>query len=180
MEEFRDLKGFDNYQISNLGRIYSKKRKVCLKIRRLGNSGYYQVRLFKDGRYIYKNLHRLIAETFIPNPNNYKTVNHINGNKLDNRISNLEWMDESDQQYHALMTGLKRHTKHTLTKGEIWKCYELYFVDKFTVKELAEYFNTRTQQISKLISGQRHKKLFRQYQSQIQDAKVLNGVEHRK
>lgn len=167
MEEFRDLKDFDNYQISNLGRIYSKKRKCCIRVKRIGNSGYYQVRLYKDGRYVYKNLHRLIAETFIPNPNNYRTVNHINGNKLDNRVSNLEWMDECDQQYHALMTGLKRHTMPILTKEQIWQCYDFYFKDKLTVKEIAEYFGVRTQQISKLINGQRHKDLFRQYQSQI-------------
>ena len=94
MEEFRVLKDFDNYKISNLGRIYSIKRRACLKVKKLGNSGYYQVRLFKDGSYIYKNLHRLIAETFISNPNNYRTVNHINGNKLDNRVDNLEWASD--------------------------------------------------------------------------------------
>lgn len=180
MEEFRDLKGFDNYQISNLGRIYSKKRRVCLKIKRLGNNGYYQVRLCKEGKYIYKNLHRLIAETFIPNPNNLRTVNHINGNKLDNRISNLEWASDCNNQHHAYLIGLKEHTKHILTEKEILECYKLYFEDKLTIKEIAEYFNTRTQQISKLINGQRHKNLFRQYQSQTKNLKVFDGVEHRK
>lgn len=166
MEEFRDIKGFESYQVSNLGRIYSKKRRACLKVKRLAGRGYYQVRLSKNGKYYYKNLHRLIAETFIPNPNNYRTVNHINGNKLDNRISNLEWVDDCRQQHEACLLGLKPTTKHILTEGEIIKVYEMY--SKGTpVKEIAEVYNTRIQQICKLVKGQRHQRLFRQYRDKF-------------
>lgn len=166
MEEFRDIKGFENYQVSNLGRIYSKKRKACLKVKRLAGRGYYQVRLSKDGKYYYKNLHRLIAETFIPNPDNYRTVNHINGNKLDNRVSNLEWADDCKQQYEACLLGLKPTTKHILTEKEIIKVYEMYSKGT-SVKEIAELYNTRIQQICKLIKGQRHQRLFRQYRDKF-------------
>ncbi len=167
MEEFRDLKGFDNYQISNLGRIYSKKRRVCLKVKRLGNNGYYQVRLSKDGNYVYKNLHRLIAETFIPNPNNYRTVNHINGNKLDNRVSNLEWADDSRQQHQAYLLGLKKCTQHILSENEILEVYKKYFEEKQSIYSLAKEYNTRKQQITKLIKGQRHQNLLRQYRDKV-------------
>ena len=109
MEEFRDIKDFKNYQVSNLGRIYSKKRRACLKVKRLAGRGYYQVRLSKDGIYYYKNLHRLIAETFIPNPNNLRTVNHINGNKLDNRVENLEIMTVGEHRsLHNKLKPVKR------------------------------------------------------------------------
>ena len=167
MEEFRDLKGFENYQISNLGRIYSKKRRTCLKVKRLGNSGYYQVRLSKDGSYVYKNLHRLIAETFIPNPNNLRTVNHINGNKLDNRISNLEWADDSTQQHHAYLTGLKDSTQHVLSEQEILEVYKKYFENNQSIYSLAKEYNTRKQQIAKLVKGQRHQSLYRQYRDKL-------------
>ena len=167
MEEFRDLKGFENYQISNLGRIYSKKRRTCLKVKRLGNSGYYQVRLSKDGSYVYKNLHRLIAETFIPNPNNLRTVNHINGNKLDNRISNLEWADDSTQQHHAYLTGLKHSTQHILSEKEILEVYKKYFENNQSIYSLAKEYNTRKQQIAKLVKGQRHQSLYRQYRDKV-------------
>ena len=167
MEEFRDLKDFENYQISNLGRIYSKKRRVCLKVKKLGNSGYYQVRLSKDGNYVYKNLHRLLAETFIPNPNNYRTVNHINGNKLDNRLSNLEWADDCVQQHQACLLGLKHCTQRVLTEEEIKDVYKRYFQNNESIYSIAKLYNTRKQQIAKLVKGQRHQNLYRQYRDKV-------------
>lgn len=167
MEEFRDLKDFENYQISNLGRIYSKKRRTCLKVKKLTNSGYYQVRLSKDGKYIYKNLHRILAETFIPNPNNYRTVNHINGNKLDNRLSNLEWANDTIQQHEACLLGLKPTTQHILTREEIWEIYIKYFENKRSIYSLAKEYGTRKQQITKLVKGQRHLDLLRQYRDKV-------------
>lgn len=163
MEEFRELKNFANYKISNLGRIYSIKRKTYLKIKKLGNSGYYQVRLSKDGKYVYKNLHRIIAETFIPNPNNYRTVNHINGNKLDNRLENLEWADDCKQQHEACLLGLRRTTQHVLTIEEIKEVYVKYFENHQSIYSIAKEYNTRKQQITKLVKGQRHQDLYRQY-----------------
>lgn len=166
MEEFRDIKDFENYKISNLGRIYSKKRKCCLKIKRIGNSGYYQVRLSKNGVYVYKNLHRLLAEAFLPNPNKLRTVNHINGNKLDNRLSNLEWADDCRQQHEACLLGLKRTTNHILTEQEIIQVYDKYSKGQ-SIYSLAKEYSTRKQQITKLIKGQRHKKLYSQYRGKF-------------
>lgn len=64
--------------------------------------GYIKVRL-KSG---WKNLHRLLAEAFIPNPNNYETVNHKDGNKLNNNLDNLEWVTRQENLYHAMDNGL--------------------------------------------------------------------------
>lgn len=158
MEEFRNIKDFEDYQVSNLGRIYSRKRRACLKVKRLAGRGYYQVRLSKNGKYYYKNLHRLLAETFLPNPDNLRTVNHKNGNKLDNRLDNLEWADD--------LLGLKPTVNHILTDEEIIQVYEMYSSGT-SVKDIAELFETRTQQISKLVKGQRHQKLYRQYREKF-------------
>ena len=83
-------------------------------------------------------MHRLLAECFIPNPENKKQINHINGIKADNRIKNLEWCDQSHNTKHAWDTGLqprhhtnkskRRGTKHCLNKfseEQVLKCVEL-------------------------------------------------------
>lgn len=81
------------YEISNMGNIRSKsynKTKQTKLIKPYGKT-YFIVTLYKGSKRFYKYIHRLVAEAFIKNENNYKVINHINGNKKDNRSSNLEW-----------------------------------------------------------------------------------------
>ena len=104
-EIWKPIKDYEgHYEISNQMNVKSLKRgkEKLLKLAKSGN-GYFIVDLYKKG---YKNkiclVHRLIAEAFIPNPENKPTVNHINGDKADNRIENLEWATDSEQQLHAI------------------------------------------------------------------------------
>ena len=69
--------------------------------------GYLRVKLSKNNKPKRVMLHRIIAEAFIENPNNYKTVNHKDGNKLNNSIENLEWCTQSENCIHAIKNGLK-------------------------------------------------------------------------
>lgn len=87
-EEWRDIKDYEGYQCSNLGRFRSEKKilKPILHI-----NGYTQINLYKNGVGKTFRTHRVIAETFIPNPDNLPEVNHINEDKTDNRVENLEW-----------------------------------------------------------------------------------------
>lgn len=99
MEEiWKDIKGYENmYQISNFGRVKSLPRKYAgTKTRilkpHLEKDGYLRVKLSKNNKSICCKVHRLVCESFIKNPNNLDTVNHIDKNKQNNNVLNLEWM----------------------------------------------------------------------------------------
>ena len=92
-EIWRDIPGFD-YQISNLGNVRSFKFNLSGTILKPSCYGRYKlVSLFKDGKRYYKKIHRLVAEAFIPNPDNLPQVNHKDENTFNNNVSNLEWCD---------------------------------------------------------------------------------------
>ena len=89
------------YLIDSCGMIYDTKynnRKICMWI---DNTGYLQCNLYNGNNKVYRRVHRLIAETFIPNPYNLPQVNHKDGNKLNNTIENLEWVSNSENTKHA-------------------------------------------------------------------------------
>lgn len=89
------ISDFPNYKVSDSGEVFSIKRGILLKP---SNSkfGYARVTLYKDNGEKHKIMvHRLVAKAFIPNPNELEQVNHINENKLDNTVSNLEWCTSS-------------------------------------------------------------------------------------
>lgn len=100
-EIFKDIKGYEGlYQVSNLGRVYSVKRKTILsQIKK--SSGYYTVNLYKDTKMRTFLIHRLVACNFIQNPNNLPQINHIDGDKSNNKVSNLEWVDGFKNMRHA-------------------------------------------------------------------------------
>ena len=95
MEEiWKDKKDYEgHYQVSNFGRVKSIKfgKEIILKQHIRG--GYYSVNLSKNGILKIFKVHRLVAEVFLPNPNNYKEVNHKDEDKSNNVVSNLEWCD---------------------------------------------------------------------------------------
>lgn len=107
-------KDFYSYIIYDDGRVYSKHSKKFLK-GEITSFGYVRITLYYDGKRKRYQLHRLIMETFCPVDNSQNLqVNHKNGDKLDNRLNNLEWVTAKENIYHAIKTGLK---KPVSTKG---------------------------------------------------------------
>lgn len=99
-ERWKDVPGYEGlYQISNNGRVRNAKRQRVKKLSNNGN-GYKQTMLSKAGVREYPLVHRLVASAFIPNPDNKPHINHKNGIKIDNRVSNLEWCTMSENLFH--------------------------------------------------------------------------------
>jgi hypothetical protein len=86
---------FDNYLIFKEGMVFSIKRNIFLK-EAMNKDGYKNVNLSKNGKQNFFRIHRLVALVYIPNPLNKPEVNHIDGNKLNNNVSNLEWNTHSE------------------------------------------------------------------------------------
>ena len=110
MEIYKKIKNRDNYSVSNLGNVRNDKTGRMLKFFTKSN-GYQQVQLGRANNPQY--VHRLVAEAFIDNPCNRPQVNHINGNKSDNSVENLEWVTASE---NAFAYGYKERNEHRQKK----------------------------------------------------------------
>lgn len=102
----RDVRGYEElYRVCSDGKIISKTDGKLLHSR-IDRGGYETVRLRKEGKISTHFVHRLVAGAFLDNPESKREVNHINGNKLDNRLENLEWVTHAENVQHAYNNGL--------------------------------------------------------------------------
>ena len=106
MIEAKYIPGTD-YLVYSDGRIWSNKTHRFMK--QCSNGRYMKVALCIKGKLKQFLVHRLVAKSFVPNPENKREVNHIDGNKTNNKVSNLEWVTARENQIHAVKTGLKKH-----------------------------------------------------------------------
>lgn len=105
MIETRDIIGYEGlYSIDTQGRVYSYKRNRFLKGGTI-YTGHKIVCLYKNNVKKIHSVHRLVAEAFIPNPNNFLIVHHIDGNPQNNSVDNLKWCTQKENVHHCIVSG---------------------------------------------------------------------------
>lgn len=160
-EKWKAIKGYKGmYEVSNLGNIRSLDRTVrgrnnvrqrikgvVLKLKPSRNTGYIQVNLYKKGKGGTKLVHRLVCEAFHgPAPRGKEYVNHLDGDKTNNRADNLQWSSCSENNKHAFSIGLNHkgstHGRSTLTETQVLLICEMLDEGSMQHKDIALMFNT--------------------------------------
>lgn len=144
MEEiWKDVVGFEGYyQVSNLGRVKRIKGGRGSNIGKIlqgapATDGYWRVLLRKNSKSKCVNVHILVAKAFIPNPDNKSEVNHVDGDKLNNSCSNLEWVTHQENMNHAWRTGLC-HFHSEETRKRISEAQKGRQVSKESCRKMSE------------------------------------------
>ena len=155
-EVWRDIESYEGlYQVSNLGRIKSSNRKIYSdrykngifvkeKIRKnnIDKYGYNYIILYKKGKNKTYKIHRLVAQAFIPNPNNYPCINHKNKIRNDNRVENLEWCD------------VKYNNQFSRGKSVVQYDLRLKYIKKWNcIREAGRILNIDNRDICKCCKG---------------------------
>lgn len=110
-EIWKDIKNYEGlYKVSNLGRVQDKNGNI--KNSYINNKGYCCLSLYKQGVTSHPTLHRVIANAFIENPNNLPQINHIDGNKRNNNVTNLEWCNQRYNYNHGMSKFLYSHNEN--------------------------------------------------------------------
>ena len=140
-EIWKKIEGFPNYEISNFARVKSLKNNKILKNKITDGYVYINI-LYKSFR-----VHRLVALAFLENPENKPFVNHIDGNKLNNRVENLNWMTQEENMQHSVNI-----LGNNIKKDIYTFSHEIYGIEKCTVYSLITKYNLK-RGIYNLISG---------------------------
>ena len=149
--EWADVLGYEGlYSVSTDGQVYTYKYKKILKPRR--KRGYLNVSLSKNKKRKEFKVHRLVATAFIPNTNNKEQVNHIDGDKNNNEVTNLEWVTQSENITHSYGLGLHSTTKkpYKMTEDKISHLKSMLEANT-TLKKMAETLEVSVSTIDRYV-----------------------------
>ncbi len=155
MEVWKKILGYEDYEVSNLGRVKSLEKTDFMhrnnsyrtrkeKIMKNGvSNGYKSVCLYKNKKSKTFTIHRLVLSSFVDNVENKKEVNHIDGNKYNNILENLEWCTSSENSIHAIKNGLQIIKKGEKQPNSKLKDFEVIEIrnSHLTLKELSKMYN---------------------------------------
>lgn len=175
-ETWCDVFGYEGlYQVSNLGRVKALEKRIdsgkCHRTWKehflafaIDRKGYFRVSLSKNGCSKTYKVHRLVAEAFIPNPNLLPQVNHIDGNKENNVVDNLEWCSQSENMLHAYAHGLNQNNGENnpaakLTVKDVQWIRNNYKNrhSEFGAVPMAEKFGVHRKTILRIVNGKQWK-----------------------
>jgi hypothetical protein len=152
-EEWRYYPKNTKYKISDKGEIMRNER-LLTPIK--DKNGYLTVKIYAGGKYKTKKIHRLVAETFLKAKSGKNEVNHIDGDKKNNSVSNLEWCNRQENMEHAIRKGLVRKGEKCpnskLTNNEANKIRLEYRMHLKTQKEIAKEHHISNGQISRIVN----------------------------
>ena len=183
-EVWKDIIGYEGlYQVSNFGNVksldrevapnnrapYCRKGKICKQSK--SNLGYMTVGFTVNNVKVNKYVHRLVAETFITNWSNHPQVNHVDCDKTNNRMYNLEWCTNSENHIHATKNGLNKLHLHRvaysgekngrslLTKEQVLEIKQKYIPYKYSAKKLSKEYNVSESCITHILNNTSWKKI---------------------
>lgn len=173
-EYWCDVNGYEGiYQVSNLGNVRSLDRVITRKNGKklaikgqlmklhLDHRGYLRLNLRHLGKDKNSKIHRLVAQAFLPNPHNKPQVNHLNGDKLDNNVCNLEWCTQNENIEHAFANGLMRvgekHGNSRLSSDQVVSIKQLLKQRENSITDIARKFNVGISTIHDIKSGKQWK-----------------------
>ena len=157
MKQFRDT----DYYVTVDGRVWSGRRDKFVK-GAIDSYGYrvFKIRFGKTPKLM--KAHRLVAECYLDNPKNKKTVNHIDGVKLNNHVCNLEWATVEENNKHAAINGLFRVPNRSFDKHDVLGIYKLHKSGE-SIVNISKLYNCNQSTIGRMVSGKTYKEYYAYY-----------------
>lgn len=172
-DNYRKVVGYDDYYVTNDGRVWTNKRKNGIErfMKQRNMDGYMHVVLYKDGKYKNCCVHRLVAQAYIPNPDNKPYINHIDGNRANNNVSNLEWCTQKENVLHSInVLGKWSNSENQrklaselgkslrkLTMEQANELRRLHKEEHISLTKLSEMYNLNLTSVKRILNGKAYK-----------------------